>query len=145
MKVMFDLVVKNGTAVLPNAVIEHGNIGVKDGKIAAITNQKLTGTEVVDATGLHVFAGVVDPHMHIGLFGGTVDQAEEYRHETAYAAQGGCTTLMVYQFRAGSYVETNHQDLVTAEENSVVDFTFRYCISDKIHRIDKTLAETCSF
>lgn len=40
------------------------NVGVKDGKIALITDQPLQGTEVIDATGHVVAPGFIDGHCH---------------------------------------------------------------------------------
>ena len=59
----FDLMIRNGTAVLPwgEAAVD---IGVRDGRIAAI-GVPGTADAVVDATGLHVLPGLVDPHVHL--------------------------------------------------------------------------------
>ena len=60
----FDLLIRNGTAVLPwgEAVAD---IGVRAGRIASIG---LPGTadEVFDAAGLHVLPGLIDPHVPTG-------------------------------------------------------------------------------
>jgi dihydroorotase len=59
----FDLLIRNGTALLPWGEVA-ADIGVRDGRIAAIG---ATGTAdtVLDATGLHVLPGLVDPHVHL--------------------------------------------------------------------------------
>ncbi len=59
----FDLLIRNGIAVLPwgEAAVD---IGVRDGRIAAI-GVPGTADAVVDATGLHVLPGLVDPHVHL--------------------------------------------------------------------------------
>ena len=59
----FDLLIRNGTAVLPwgEAVTD---IGVRDGRLAAL-GASGTADETVDATGLHVLPGLIDPHVHL--------------------------------------------------------------------------------
>ena len=59
----YDLLIRNGVAVLPwgEAAID---IGVRDGRIATLG---ATGTAeaVIDAAGLHVLPGLIDPHVHL--------------------------------------------------------------------------------
>jgi dihydroorotase len=59
----FDLLIQNGIAVLPWGEVAT-DIGVRHGRIAALG---ATGTAdaVVDATGLHVLPGLIDPHVHL--------------------------------------------------------------------------------
>jgi hypothetical protein len=40
------------------------NVGIKDGKIAVITEDQIVGTEAIDATGLVVAPGFIDGHQH---------------------------------------------------------------------------------
>ena len=40
------------------------NIGIKDGKIAAITKGRIAARETIDATGLVVAPGFIDTHFH---------------------------------------------------------------------------------
>jgi len=40
------------------------NVGVKDGRIVAITRKAITGAETIDATGLVVAPGFIDTHYH---------------------------------------------------------------------------------
>ncbi|MDF2655992.1 MAG: N-acyl-D-amino-acid deacylase [Bacillota bacterium] len=64
-KSMFDLVVKNGLVVDPaNRVHSRLNIGVRDGKIARVTGEPITGRTEIDAEGLVVTPGFIDMHMH---------------------------------------------------------------------------------
>ena len=59
----FDLLVRGGIAVLPWGEAA-ADIGVRAGKIAAI-GAGGTADQVIDATGLHVLPGLIDPHVHL--------------------------------------------------------------------------------
>jgi dihydroorotase len=59
----FDLLIRNGTAVLPWGEVA-ADIGVLNGRIAAI-GASGTADETIDATGLHVLPGLIDPHVHL--------------------------------------------------------------------------------
>lgn len=61
----FDLLIRNGTAVLPWGM-EATGIGVRGGRIAALgVGADATADETLDATGLHVLPGLIDPHVHL--------------------------------------------------------------------------------
>jgi dihydropyrimidinase len=84
------------------------------------------GTEVIDATGKHVFPGFIDPHVHIYLpFMGTFAKDT---HETASKAAliGGTTTYveMICPARSDQPVEAFELWLGKAKGNSACDFTF---------------------
>jgi N-acyl-D-glutamate deacylase len=61
----FDLVILNGRAMDPETKYDDiANVGVKDGRIAVITKDKITGKETIDATGHVVAPGFIDIHAH---------------------------------------------------------------------------------
>ncbi len=61
----FDLLIRGGILVLPWGE-ERADAGVRDGRIAALgTGADATADEVVDASGLHVLPGLIDPHVHL--------------------------------------------------------------------------------
>jgi allantoinase len=88
----FDLLIKNGSIVTSESTYQ-GNIYVKDGKIAAITNEEwaVDVKEIVDAEGKHVFPGFIDTHVHSRDPGATYK--EDFFHSTQAAAAGGVTTV----------------------------------------------------
>lgn len=85
----FDLVVKNGKVVIPGAGIFEFDIGVSNGKIASL-GKSLEGAEEVDAGGNYVLPGIIDPHVHLGLFNSLEVEMEM---ETKSALIGGVTTV----------------------------------------------------
>ncbi len=62
---MFDLIIRNGHVTDPSVRISSRlNIGVKNGRIAAVTRDTINGETEIDAAGLIVTPGFVDMHMH---------------------------------------------------------------------------------
>jgi N-acyl-D-aspartate/D-glutamate deacylase len=63
--VTYDLVVANGRVVDPESGLDAvRHVGIRGGRIEAISTSALKGTRVVDATGLVVAPGFVDLHEH---------------------------------------------------------------------------------
>jgi N-acyl-D-glutamate deacylase len=61
----YDLVILNGRVMDPETRYDATtNVGIKDGRIAAITNKKIQGKETIDAKGLVVAPGFIDIHAH---------------------------------------------------------------------------------
>ena len=61
----FDLLIRNGVCVLPWGQ-EATDIGVRGGRIAAIgCPADATAEATIDAAGLHVLPGLIDPHVHL--------------------------------------------------------------------------------
>lgn len=97
----YDLVILNGTAVLPGLGPARMDIGVRDGRIAAVVDglSAADGSEVIDARGRHVLPGAVDAHCHVGIYRPFSDDALS---ESTSAVAGGTTTMVSY-FRTGSH------------------------------------------
>ncbi len=61
----FDLVILNGRVIDPESRLDAvRNVGVKAGKIGAVTTKPLTGRVTMDAKGLVVAPGFIDLHEH---------------------------------------------------------------------------------
>jgi len=61
----FDLLIRGGICVLPWGQAQV-DIGVRTGRITAIGLDAGAGaTQVIDAAGLHVLPGLIDPHVHL--------------------------------------------------------------------------------
>lgn len=61
----YDLVINNGRVIDPETMYDDvANVGIKDGRIATITKQNITGRETINAKGLVVAPGFIDTHYH---------------------------------------------------------------------------------
>ncbi|MEN3284383.1 MAG: allantoinase [Solirubrobacteraceae bacterium] len=83
-------VVRGGIVVTEQGLL-RADIGIEDGRIVAV-GEGLTGELLFDATGLHVFPGFLDPHVH-GCDEGLADW-EDFSTLTAAALAGGITALL---------------------------------------------------
>lgn len=96
-----DVVIRNGSVVLPGLGPVRMDLGVKDGKIAVMADALASsdGDQVVDARHHHVLPGAIDSHFHIGIYRPHSQDAES---ESASAISGGVTTILSY-FRTGQH------------------------------------------
>jgi len=61
----YDLLIRNGIAVLPWGSVA-ADIGVRNGHIHAVgVSAADTADKTIDASGLHVLPGLIDPHVHL--------------------------------------------------------------------------------
>jgi allantoinase len=98
----YDLLIKNVRVARPRASgAPRADIAIKDGKITAIAPDLSAGDarEVYDGKGRLAFPGVVDAHMHAGIY---APLREDAVSESRAAAQGGVTSMLNY-FRTGQY------------------------------------------
>lgn len=87
----FDLAIEGGEIVTPRGRTRQ-HVYVANGKVAALSSERLPARETVDADGLLVFPGMVDAHVHF------MDPADTSREDfltgTAAAARAGVTTVV---------------------------------------------------
>jgi len=96
---MLDLKVENGTLVIPGKGYLRAGVGIKDGEIVSIGLESglPPAKRTIDAQGQYVLPGVVEPHVHFGIF---TDFADECRTESRAALAGGVTTIGAFQSQA---------------------------------------------
>jgi allantoinase len=97
----YDLLVRGGTAVLPDVGAVRADVATRAGIIVAV-GEDLSASrteQVIDARGKLVFPGAIDSHFHLGIYR---PHAEDTRSETGSALVGGVTTVLSY-FRTGSH------------------------------------------
>src|SRR5690606_38406866 len=127
----FDILIRNGTVVCPERGLTDTDVGIKNGSIAAILSRGACAdaVEIIDATGLHVFPGLIDAHVHFGF----AEPVTEYTTATIYAAQGRVTTVLGYFLGSRPYREVFDRELPLARERAFVDFGFHFCTATETH------------
>ena len=85
-----DFALTGGNVMLSDGRLEPLNVGVRDGRIASITDQALDADETLDVGGLTVVPGLIDEHFHVFWGYGW----ETYQGATRAAAKGGITTVV---------------------------------------------------
>jgi dihydropyrimidinase len=134
----FDLIIAGGTLVTASETFQ-ADIGIQAGKIAVI-GQDLKGETVVDAHGLLVLPGAIDPHVHLEMPTPVATSSDDWFTGTRAAACGGTTTVI--DFVEPGPAESLRQALDArrslAERKAVIDFSFHMTL-DRVD--DDTLAE----
>ncbi len=64
----YDLVITGGRVMDPETLYDEvANVGIKDGRIATITKEKISGRETIEAKGMVVGPGFIDTHFHFQM------------------------------------------------------------------------------
>ncbi len=89
------LLIQNATLVLPDRVVE-GDLRISAGSISTIASggglDARSNEAVIDATGLHLLPGAIDPHVHFREPGST--EKEDLESGSRAAAAGGVTSFL---------------------------------------------------
>lgn len=128
-----DLIIRGGDAILPGRGRTACDIAIRGGRIAAILapGAPWSAAEALDARGLVVMPGAIDPHLHLG-HGKDISRprvAEDADRETAAAVRGGVTCFVPYLLSAEPF-ETIFADVVAVTEAGArIDFGYHFIIS----------------
>jgi len=136
----YDLLVKGVRLARPNQnETATTDIAVKDGKFAQVAPglSAADAREVVDGEGLIAFPGLVDAHMHVGIYSPLEQDAVT---ESKAAAMGGVTSAITY-FRTGDYYlnksgpyeEFFPEVLRLSEGNYWVDYAYHLAPINRFH------------
>jgi dihydropyrimidinase/allantoinase len=140
----YDLVVRNGTVVIPLTGPRKVDLGIVGEKIAALSRSidSREGKKVIDAGGKYVFPGAFDSHFHIGIFR---PMDEDAMSESRSALWGGVTTIGSY-FRTGKnylnksgpYKEIYPEVLEKSRNSFYTDYVYHLTIMnpEQIREID---------
>lgn len=92
---MADLNIIKGNVVIPGMGIQKVGISLDGGKIISIASDANlpSAPETIDASGMYVFPGLIDPHIHLGYCRGF---ESDCKTETQSALVGGVTTVGCY-------------------------------------------------
>jgi allantoinase len=115
-----DLIIRNGTVVTPEGE-RLTDIGIADGKIVSLAGG--AAREEIDATGLHIFPGVIDSHVHFNE-PGRADWEGLETGSRALAAGGGTVffDMPLNAHPPTCDAESFHLKRAAAEKSSLTDF-----------------------
>ena len=129
----FDLVIRNGEAILPARGRTQCDIAIRDGRIAAIAapGEKLAGQSEISARGLVAFPGAIDVHLHLG-HGSDIARPRmpmDADRETAAAAKGGITCFVPYLMATEPFEKIFDDVVSVTEAGARIDFGYHFIIS----------------
>ena len=129
----FDLVLGGGEVLLPEGAPLAADLAIRDGKFAAILapGGAVSSHERLDITGLTVFPGVVDAHLHLG-HGQDIARpriAGDAAQETAAAAGAGITTFIPYLMATEPFDVIFEDVRAVTEAGARIDFGYHFIIS----------------
>ncbi|WP_439498345.1 dihydropyrimidinase [Bosea sp. (in: a-proteobacteria)] len=116
----------------------HCDIGVKDGRIAALGDDLGSADLVIDAHGKWVLPGGIDSHVHISQPSGEgILMADDFESATRSAALGGNTTVLPFCLQESGVplresVKAYH---AKAEGACYTDVSFHLIISDPTEQV----------
>ena len=136
----YDLLIRNVRVVRPKrSAVQTMDIAVKDGKFARIAKEirASDAATVVDGRNRLAFPGLVDPHMHSGIY---APLAEDALSESRAAAQGGVTSSLnymrtggYYMQKGGPYKEVFQEVLDISKDRFYVDYAYHLAPLDRTH------------
>ncbi|MFO1246857.1 MAG: amidohydrolase family protein [Alphaproteobacteria bacterium] len=98
----YDLVILHGRVMDPETGADRiANVGVRAGKIAAISDEALTGARTIDAKGLVVAPGFIDLHSHAQYAFGYDQQAQDGVTTSLELEEGVYPIAPFYDVRTG--------------------------------------------
>ncbi len=115
----YDAVITDSHVILPTGVVDK-NIVIDEGKIVSLTNDVPSVDKKIDGKGLVSIPGMIDTHVHYGVYS-PIDEAA--RTESHAAAIGGVTTMMRMMRLGGSYKKQLPEQLLASSHSHYVDYT----------------------
>ncbi len=139
---MFDTLVRGGLIVNATGQMQ-ADVAIHKGMIVGVGQpyQPNDARQVIDAGGLLVLPGLVDPHVHYNLpFMGTVTRHGFFSGSIA-AAAGGVTTIVDFAFQelGRPMMEAVQARLTEAAGEASVDYSFHAVFTDVDHTTPKQL------
>lgn len=139
------LLIKNGTIVTASDIYK-ADIYIEDEKIHTIgKNLNLNSDKTIDASGMYVFPGGIDPHTHMELpFMGTY-ASDSFESGTLAGLHGGTTTIIDFaiQTQGKSLREALDSWHKKADGNAVSDYAFHMGVTDYNKNTQKEIKDVC--
>lgn len=128
----FDIVIKNGLVANAGETF-RADIGIAEGRIAALGTRLGRARETIDAVGRYVLPGGIDSHVHLAQDGAPgIVMGDDFLSGTRSAVFGGNTTVMPFclQKKGQSLREALKIYHARAEGACYCDVAFHLIVSD---------------
>lgn len=137
---MYDLRIIHGQCYIDHE-FKTTNLYIKDEKIAEITDDFLEAKETVDAQGLKVLPGFIDPHVHLHLNLGSTYSADDFVSGSHLAAMGGVTTVIDFLDPIYNNDELNEafDRRLSEASGSIVDYSFHCTLANYEDDVDELI------
>jgi dihydropyrimidinase len=133
----YDLVIRGGTVVTASDSARC-DVGIRDGRIAALADELAPGADEIDAVGKLVLPGGVEGHCHIAqLSSGGLMSADDFGSGTTAAVFGGTTTIIPFaaQHRGQSLRAVVEEYHAAALPKAGIDYAFHLILSDPTEQV----------
>ncbi|WP_311954891.1 dihydropyrimidinase [Halomonas garicola] len=135
----FDTLITNG--LITTAVDAfYADIGIKDGRIAALGHELGDAADTIDADGLRILPGGIDAHCHLDQpMGDGAVMADGFYSGTRSAACGGTTTVIPFAAQhKGQSLRAAVDDYHRRSDNQAcVDYAFHMIVTDPTEAVLK--------
>ena len=123
--------IKNGKVYI-DGLWRQVNILIDGEKFSYIGNEEKEADEIIDASGLKIIPGIIDPHVHFSLYCGTITSVDDFEAGSRSAAYGGVTTIIDFldPTRNARKLERSFYDRLVLAKNCHVDYHFHACIKE---------------
>ena len=133
----FDTIIQGGTVATASDTFAC-DVGIADGRIAALGHDLGDATQTIDATGRLVLPGGIDSHVHFSQPSGPgIVMADDFESGTRAAAFGGNTMVLPFclQERGQSLRQAVQDYHAKADGNCYIDVSFHLIISDPTEQV----------
>jgi len=142
-----NILIKNGLIVNAGESV-RADLYIEEDKIKAVaSNITSNADEAIDAEGMYVLPGAIDPHTHISMEAGEITTKDDFKSGTAAAACGGITTILDFPEPAEGEtlldcIERKHK---LAQGEAAVDYSFHPSItrssSELIEEVERAIRD----
>jgi dihydropyrimidinase len=138
------ILIKNGTIVTAKKSFK-ADILVADGKISRIgqlQNDIVKADKQIDAAGLYVFPGGIDPHVHMHLPSPAGFSSDDFYTGSKAALYGGTTTIIDFVTpQKGQSLPDALAERKKEAQNSLIDYSFHVSPIEWHNRTEKEIKE----
>lgn len=140
---MNDLLIKNGL-IYQNGKWHEYNVAVFGEKISYVGKDIVDAKEVIDAKGLKVLPGLIDPHVHFELNCGRLTSCDDFYTGSVCAAYGGVTTIVDFLDPTSNTeeLEESYYRRLNEAKKSLVDYHFHACIKNPTGSLEEYVKKT---